>query len=164
MGECSGSHVFLLRFSGVFQINQDRYSGSSQDGLIIQCTYVASGTEVEFTFDAVTTSATWHLYAFSNREAVSTDNSVVAVTDLALSDFEVSGGGSVSSLSNTAPGQYTISVTPGSLRGLTTVTLKNGASYDTQLRGSTKFEHVIDFVEPVTRYADLEGWWKFEVI
>ena len=56
---------------GVFQINQDRYSGSSQDGLIIQCTYVASGTEVEFTFDAVTTSATWHLYAFSNREAVS---------------------------------------------------------------------------------------------
>ena len=31
-----------------------------------------------------------------------------------------------------------------------------------QLRGSTKFEHTIDFVEAVTRYADLEGWWKFE--
>ena len=35
-------------------------------------------------------------------------------------------------------------------------------AYDAQLRGSTKFEHTIDFVEAVTRYADLEGWWKFE--
>ena len=113
---------------GVFQINQDRYHSASQDGLIIQCTYVASGTEVEFTFDAVTNSATWHLYAFSNREAVSADNSVVAVTDLTLSDFEVSGGGSVSGLSNTAPGQYNVTVTPGSLRGLTKVTLKKWSS------------------------------------
>ena len=114
--------------------------------------YVASGTEVEFTFDAVTNSATWHLYAFSNREAVSADNSVVAV--LTLSDFEV--GWFVSGLSNTAR------ITARSLRGLTKVTLKNGAAYDSLLRGSTKHEHTIDFVEPVTRYADLEGWWKFE--
>ena len=104
------------------------------------------------------------LICFSNREAVSSDNSVVAVTDLALSDFEVSGGGSVSSLSNTAPGQYTISVTPGSLRGLTTVTLKMERLMTHNFVEVLKFEHVIDFVEPVTRYADLEGWWKLRVI
>jgi hypothetical protein len=147
---------------GVFQVNQDRYFSSSQDGLIIQCTFVASGTEAEFTFDSVSGANTWHLYAFSNREAVSTDNSVVAVTDLTLSDFEVSGGGAVTGLTNTAPGQYNVTVTPGTLRGLTSVSLKNGAAYDSLLRGSTKHEHTIDFVEPVTRYADLEGWWKFE--
>ncbi|MEC8419585.1 MAG: LamG-like jellyroll fold domain-containing protein, partial [Verrucomicrobiota bacterium] len=87
--------------------------------------------------------------------------SLVAVTDLALTDFVVDNG-SVSSLNNTGTGQYSVVVTPGSLRGLTKVTLKNGAAYDAQLRGSTKFEHTIDFVEAVTRYADLEGWWKFE--
>ena len=145
---------------GVFQVNQDRYYSASQDGLIIQCTYIASGTEEIYLI-------LWQcqylaFYAFSNREAVSTDQSVVAVTDLALSDFEVSGGGSVSGLTNTAPGQYNVTVTPGSLRGLTKVTLKNGAAYDSLLRGSTKHEHTIDFVEAVTRYADLEGWWKFE--
>ena len=87
--------------------------------------------------------------------------SLVAVTDLTLADFQVDNG-TVSSLSNTGTGQYSVVVTPGSLRGLTKVTLKNGAAYDAQLRGSTKFEHTIDFVEAVTRYADLEGWWKFE--
>ena len=82
------------------------------------------------------------------------------MTDLTLADFQVDNG-TVSSLSNTGTGQYSVVVTPGSLRGLTKVTLKNGAARS-QLRGSTKFEHTIDFVEAVTRYADLEGWWKFE--
>ena len=80
--------------------------------------------------------------------------SLVAVTDLTLTDFQVDNGGSVSSLTNTGTGQYSVVVTPGSLRGLTKVTPKNGAAYDTQLRGSTKFEHTIDFI--ATRYADLE--------
>ena len=89
------------------------------------------------------------------------------MTDLTLTDFQVDNGGSVSSLTNTGTGQYSVvvAVTPlsgSAVRGLTKVTLKNGAAYDAQLRGSTKFEHTIDFVEAVTRYADLEGWWKFE--
>ena len=89
--------------------------------------------------------------------------SLVAVTDLALTDFVVDNG-SVSSLNNTGTGQYSVVVTPGSLRGLTKVTLKNGAAYDAQLRGSTKFEHTIDFVEAVTRYADLEAGGNLKII
>ena len=50
--------------------NQDKYGGSSPDGLLIECTYIADGTDAEFTFDAIYGSD-WHLYAFSNREATS---------------------------------------------------------------------------------------------
>ena len=49
--------------------NQDKYGGSWH-GLLIECTYIADGTDAEFTFDAIYGSD-WHLYAFSNREATS---------------------------------------------------------------------------------------------
>ena len=53
--------------TGSLSINQNKYNSSSQDGLLVECTYIASGTEAEFTVDPVS-NATWHLYAFSNRE------------------------------------------------------------------------------------------------
>ena len=52
-----------------FSFNQDKYQDSPYDGYLLECTYVADGTEAEFTFQDV--SANFHLYAFSNRVASS---------------------------------------------------------------------------------------------
>jgi hypothetical protein len=52
-----------------FAFNQDKYQDSPYDGYLLECTYVADGTEAEFTFQDV--SANFHLYAFSNRVASS---------------------------------------------------------------------------------------------
>ena len=49
-------------------VNQDQYHASSQDGLLLECTYEAKTTDVTFSIIPVANS-TWHLYAFSNREA-----------------------------------------------------------------------------------------------
>jgi hypothetical protein len=57
--------------SGSLTVNQNQYNSASQDGLLVECTYIASGTDAEFTVDPVG-SDTWHLYAFSNREQEST--------------------------------------------------------------------------------------------
>ena len=54
-------------------MNQDQYHSNTFDGLLVECTYIADGTEAEFTFDPVTNSAL-HLYAFSNRVATSASN------------------------------------------------------------------------------------------
>ncbi len=54
--------------SETLTINQDQYDGQTPDGLLVQCHYIAEGTEVEFTIDPLG-SGTWHLYAFSNRES-----------------------------------------------------------------------------------------------
>ena len=51
-----------------FTVNQDQYHGQTPDGLLVECHYIAQGTEVEFTIDPIA-AGTWHLYAFSNREA-----------------------------------------------------------------------------------------------
>ena len=59
--------------AGSIRINQDQYDGQTFDGLLVECTYIADGTEAEFTFDGVT-SSTLHLYAFSNRVATSASN------------------------------------------------------------------------------------------
>ena len=56
-------------FSGSFTINQNQYYSSSQDGLLVECTYIANGTEAEFTIIPSNSNNSWHLYAFSNREA-----------------------------------------------------------------------------------------------
>ncbi len=46
-------------------VNQGEYSNETPDGVLVQCKYMALGTEVEFTVDP-DTNATWHLYGFSN--------------------------------------------------------------------------------------------------
>ncbi|MEL0098090.1 MAG: DUF2341 domain-containing protein, partial [Opitutae bacterium] len=67
--EASGRVAVLScsEHSDTLTIDQDLYSGTSQDGLLVECTYIADGTEAEFTFNP--DSSTWHLYGFSNREA-----------------------------------------------------------------------------------------------
>ena len=47
-------------------VDQDGFHDASYNGLLVECTYIADGTEVTFTIDP-TAAATWHLYAFSNR-------------------------------------------------------------------------------------------------
>ena len=51
-------------------VNQGEYSDQAQDGVLVQCEYMAHATEVEFTVDP-DTNATWHLYGFSNAEVSS---------------------------------------------------------------------------------------------
>ena len=57
--------------SETFTVNQDQYDGQSPDGLLVECHYIAQGTEVEFTIDPIA-AGTWHLYAFSNGRQSST--------------------------------------------------------------------------------------------
>ena len=65
--------------SGSLTINQNHYNSSSQDGLLVECTYIANGTEAEFTFDPKDKFQHWHLYAFSNREASIFDSSTASL-------------------------------------------------------------------------------------
>ena len=51
-------------------VNQNSYTSSTNDGILVECTYIASSTTTEFTISPMT-SSTWHLYAFSNYETSS---------------------------------------------------------------------------------------------
>ena len=73
-----------------FAFNQDKYQDSPYDGYLLECTYVADGTEAEFTFQDV--SANFHLYAFSNRVASSSTG------------VDVSGAGAVGTFSKSLSG------------------------------------------------------------
>ena len=76
MGGKSYHESKLFGFSGAtFSFNQDKYQDSPYDGYLLECTYVADGTEAEFTFQDV--SANFHLYAFSNRVASSSTESML---------------------------------------------------------------------------------------
>ena len=67
----AGSRTMIVSCSDLpgasFSFNQDKYQDSPYDGYLLECTYVADGTEAEFTFQDV--SANFHFYAFSNRVA-----------------------------------------------------------------------------------------------
>jgi hypothetical protein len=65
---------------GFVTVNQDQNHGQNPDGLLVECTYVAEGSEVEFTIDPIG-SGTWHLYAFSNRVAPSDRNESEVLVD-----------------------------------------------------------------------------------
>ncbi|MDG1326063.1 MAG: hypothetical protein P8P49_09870, partial [Opitutales bacterium] len=54
-------------------VNQNSYTSSTNDGILVECTYIASSTTTEFTISPMT-SSTWHLYAFSNYETSSLFN------------------------------------------------------------------------------------------
>jgi hypothetical protein len=51
-------------------VNQNTYTSSASDGILVECTYFAGSTTTEFTIDP-SSAATWHLYAFSNYETSS---------------------------------------------------------------------------------------------
>ena len=65
--------IFCSDMAGSTRMNQDQYHSTSYDGLLLECTYIADGTEVEFTVDP-TSDSTFHFYAFSNRVATSASN------------------------------------------------------------------------------------------
>jgi formylglycine-generating enzyme required for sulfatase activity len=65
VGETRTATLSLDAADETLTVNQDEYSSMSQDGLLVQCEYVADDTDVEFTLDPQTV-ATWHLYGFSN--------------------------------------------------------------------------------------------------
>ena len=69
-GSIRNFDVSCSDLAGSIRVNQDQYHSNTFDGLLVECTYIADGTEAEFTFDPVTNS-TLHLYAFSNRVATS---------------------------------------------------------------------------------------------
>ena len=56
--------------SETITVHQDEYNGQTPDSLLTECTYIANGTNVEFTFS----ENSWHLYAFSNRHASKLDH------------------------------------------------------------------------------------------
>ena len=69
--------------AGTTRINQDHYASETFDGLLVECTYIADGTEAEFTFDPVTSSL-FHLYAFSNRVATSASNNSLGTKSIGV--------------------------------------------------------------------------------
>jgi hypothetical protein len=68
-------------------INECLYDGQTPDGLLIECTYIANGTTADFTFSG----NSWHLHAFSNREA--TNGWSITRGNLATNDLSVNIGG-----------------------------------------------------------------------
>ena len=90
-------------------VDQDIY-GSTTDGLIVTCTYVADGTEAEFTFDPHDGGNTWHLYGFSNRVGASgtvtnTERSVTRWNDKSANERNATSPvGAPALSSNTGPG------------------------------------------------------------
>jgi hypothetical protein len=78
--------------SQTITVQQDQYGSSSQDGLLVECTYIASGTEVEFTISK-TGNGSWHLYAFSNREPGLSEGWSVGRGDISNNDLSVVIGG-----------------------------------------------------------------------
>ena len=74
-----------------FSFNQDKYQDSAYDGLLVECTYVADGTEAEFTVEGCECKHV-HLYAFSNRVASSSTG------------VDVSGAGAVGTFSKSLTG------------------------------------------------------------
>jgi hypothetical protein len=78
--------------SQTITVQQDQYGSSSQDGLLVECTYIASGTEVEFTISK-TGDGSWHLYAFSNREPGLSEGWSVGRGDISNNDLSVVIGG-----------------------------------------------------------------------
>ena len=50
-------------------INQNIFGASQNDGLLIECTYIAQSVSTEFSIEQIS-GGTWHLYAFSNHEAL----------------------------------------------------------------------------------------------
>jgi len=92
-----------------FTFNQDKYQDSPYDGYLLECTYVADGTEAEFTFQDV--SANFHLYAFSNRVATATTGT------------DVSGAGAVGTFSKSLS-----SLTAGSRYEYAFVATNNGGA------------------------------------
>ena len=49
--------------------NQNIFGTSQNDGLLIESTYIAQSESTEFSIEQIT-GGTWHLYAFSNHEAL----------------------------------------------------------------------------------------------
>ena len=47
--------IFCSDMAGSTRMNQDQYHSTSYDGLLLECTYIADGTEVEFTVDPTVT-------------------------------------------------------------------------------------------------------------
>jgi hypothetical protein len=68
-------------------INECLYHGQTPDGLLIECTYIANGTTADFTFSG----NSWHLHAFSNREA--TNGWSITRGNLETNDLSVNIGG-----------------------------------------------------------------------
>ena len=73
--------------SETLTINECLYHGQTPDGLLIECTYIANGTTADFTFSG----NSWHLHAFSNREA--TNGWSITRGNLATNDLSVNIGG-----------------------------------------------------------------------
>jgi hypothetical protein len=73
--------------SETLTINECLYHGQTPDGLLIECTYIANGTTADFTFSG----NSWHLHAFSNREA--TNGWSVGRGDISNNDLSVNIGG-----------------------------------------------------------------------
>ena len=66
---------------GSITVDQDQNHNQNPDGLLVECTYIAEGTDVEFTIDPVSSGHTWHLYAFSNRVEPSDRNESEILVD-----------------------------------------------------------------------------------
>ena len=65
VGETRTATLSLDAAAETIFVNQGQFASEAQDGQLVQCTYMALGSEVEFTVDP-DTNATWHLYGFSN--------------------------------------------------------------------------------------------------
>ena len=109
----AGSRTMIVSCSDLpgatFSFNQDKYQDSPYDGYLLECTYVADGTEAEFTFQDV--SANLHFYAFSNRVASSSTG------------VDVSGAGAVGTFSKSLS-----SLTAGSRYEYAFVATNNGGA------------------------------------
>jgi len=58
---------------GSISVNQNAYFQMENNGILVECTYVANSSNCEINIVCENSDNTWHLYAFSNHEALPFD-------------------------------------------------------------------------------------------
>ena len=179
VGENRTAVLSLTGADETITVNQGEFASEAQDGQVVQCKYMATSTEVEFTVDP-TTTATWHLYGFSNAlfspllpsyELDNTDpNAQVVtlewledVTEFTADDIIVEGA-TLSNFQEVSARKHTFTLTPADVLVQISITIEaaklmvGGKDNKTFFRTFQHYHPVFEYKEtPLTFFTEDVG-------